>query len=430
MMNLMKKRWLVLLACCLINLCLGSMYAWSVFASPMAEYLSGLSGRSITSGDLAVVYTVANSVGPITMITGGWFNDHFGPRNVIFTGGMLFAGGMICSGFAQSIGFLIFSYGILTGLGLGMTYGCTISSCVKYFPDKRGLIGGITTAIYGLGSVILAPAAAAVVSRSGVTTAFKGTGVIFMCTIALCSAFIDACPADFVPDGWTPPVSRPGASAAVNKNWKGMLRTPVFYVMMILLTCGAFSGMMMISQASGMAQEMIGIPPMSASAVVSMLALFNAGGRLIAGHVSDRIGRINTLAIACALSVAGLLLLYFSDSDTPSAFYLGISIAGVCFGSFMGVFPGFTADQFGAENNSVNYGIMFIGFALAGYFGPTVMRNIHQSSGAYQDAFLIACGLSLAGFALTGVYRVVLQLTSKRRVTVDAANSSREDCLK
>jgi MFS family permease len=190
-------------------------------------------------------------------------------------------------------------------------------------------------------------------------------------------------------------------------DWKEMMSTPVFYVMLFLLTCGAFSGMMVISQASSIAQVMVGMTAIAASTAVSVLALFNAAGRILAGYISDKIGRINTLMVACILSIVGLLCLYMSGVGTTAIFYVGISIVGISFGSFMGVFPGFTADQFGAKHNSVNYGIMFIGFAVAGYFGPQIMRNVYASQGAYQNAFLIACGLSVAGIILTFVYRMV-----------------------
>lgn len=138
-MNLAKKRWVTLIACCFINLCLGSIYVWSVFASSMAEFLSAHNGVSLTTADLAIVYTVANSVGPITMITGGWFNDKFGPKKVILAGGLMVGIGMIASGFATSVGMLVVTYGLIFGLGLGMTYGTAVSSCMKFFPDKRGL---------------------------------------------------------------------------------------------------------------------------------------------------------------------------------------------------------------------------------------------------------------------------------------------------
>lgn len=402
-----KKRRYILLVCCLANLCLGSVYAWSVFASPMAEYLSQLRGLEITAGDLAIVYTVANSVGPITMISGGWFNDRFGPKTVLLIGGVMFGMGMFLSGFATSVGYLICSYGLLGGLGLGMAYGCNISCCVKFFPDKRGLIGGITTAVYGLSSVILPPIVTTIVQKSSAPFAFKAVGIIFIIIMILCSLIVEKCPDNFVPAGWTPPAQKNNTVTVINYDWKYMLKSPVFYSMLFLLMCGAFCGMMIISQASSVAASMIGMGTASASLAVSVLALFNAGGRLLAGTLSDRIGRINTLTLACVLSIAGLIFLTFSGIGTYVTFYIGIAFVGFCFGAFMGVYPGFTADQFGPRNNSVNYGIMFIGFALAGFFGPMIMKNVYASTGSYKNAFIIAIGLNVAGIFLSLVCRVL-----------------------
>jgi OFA family oxalate/formate antiporter-like MFS transporter len=403
-MNLTKKRWLVLTASCIINLCIGSLYAWSVLAGPMAEYLSQLNGVVLTARDLSIVFIVANSVGPITMITGGKINDTFGPKVVIFVGGLMFGGGMFLSGFAHSVGFLILTYSILLGLGLGMVYGATISTAIKFFPDKRGLVGGLTTATFGISSVVIPPIATMIISFSGPTAAFKIIGAVF--TVFICGAafFMEKCPADFIPDGWVPPAG--SNKNIVNMDWKAMLKQPIFYVMIILLTCGAFAALMFIPMAAPLAKNMMGMSVAGATAAVSTLALFNVIGRIFAGVISDKIGRINTLALACVTSVIGLLaLISASGNGNIALFYVGISIVGVCFGSFMGVFPGFTADQFGPKNNSVNFGIMFIGFAIAGYFGPTILNNIYGATQSYNNAFLSAIGFSLLGLVLTFVYR-------------------------
>lgn len=407
-MDMTKRRWLVLLFACLTNLCIGSVYAWSVFAAPMAEYLSMLTGVSLTTADLAIVYTVANSVGPITMISGGWINDKFGPQNVILVGGLMFGGGMILSGFATSVGMLIAAYGLLGGLGIGMAYGCTISGCVKFFPDKRGLIGGLTTAAYGFSSVLLPPAVNILVEKMGVTSAFIVIGIVFMVVVCVSSRFIIPCPEGFVPEGWSPSAQKGESAGTVNKNWKEMLVSPIFYIMILILMSGAFSGMMIISQASTVGMEMIGLSVAAAGIAVSVLALFNSLGRIVAGSLSDRIGRVNTLTLACVLSVLGNLLLYSCKEGSVALFYAGISVVGVCFGAFMGVFPGFTADQFGSANNSVNYGIMFVGFSMAGYFGPTIMKQVYYGDGAYTRAFLIATLLSVAGIVLTIIYRMAV----------------------
>ncbi|MFK4302003.1 OFA family oxalate/formate antiporter-like MFS transporter [Paenibacillus sp. RC254] len=415
-MELTKKRWIILIASCFINLCIGSIYAWSVFSAPMAEYLSSVTGLSLTPGNLAIAFTITNSVGPITMISGGWINDRFGPKKVIFVGGLLFGGGMILSGFATSVGYLVLAYGIILGLGTGMVYGCTISNSIKFFPDKRGLVGGITTAAYGISSVIIPPIANSLISRSGVTSAFIIIGIAFLIIVCAASFFIEKCPSDFVPAGWTPKTVNVGRSIQNDKDWKGMLSSPLFYIMILLLMCGAFAGLMCTSQASPIAQKMIGMSAAAATTVVSVLALFNTGGRIVAGYISDKIGRINTLAFSSVFSVIGLTLLYFSGEGSVLTFYIGISVIGLCFGALMGVFPGFTADQFGVRNNSVNYGIMFIGFATAGYFGPSIMSHVYSTDSSYQRAFVIAAVLGITGLVLTFVYKLAARKNQKMSV--------------
>lgn len=407
--KLTGKRWIILIASCLINLCIGSLYAWSVFAAPMADHLNEILGGNLTAGSLAIVFTVANSVGPVTLISGGYFNDRLGPKWVIFVGGIMFGAGMLLSGMAGGIGTLLLGYGLGCGLGMGLVYGCTISNSVKFFPDKRGLIGGIATASYGISSVLIPPVANALIGSVGVQGAFRFLGIAFIVIICGGAFFIEKCPEGFVPVGYGEETT--GAAVAetktVEKDWKQMLADPIFYVMIFLLTCGAVFGMMLISQLSPIAQTMIGMSVSSATAAVSVLALFNAAGRVAAGYISDIFGRINTLTVMLALAIGGLLLLCTAGEGDVVKFYIGVSVIGLCFGAFMGVFPGFTADEFGQKNNSVNYGIMFIGFALAGYLGPTIMTKLYASTGSYYPAFFVAVGLAVIGIVFSVIYRIL-----------------------
>lgn len=400
-MDLNKKRWFVFAASCLINLCIGSLYAWSVFATPLAQHLNAVTGSNITS--LAIVFTIANAVGPITMIGGGALNRKLGTRNVILIGGTLFGLGMIATGFAQSLGALIVTYGLGVGLGLGMVYGCTISNTVKFFPDKSGLIGGGVTAAYGISSVIVPIVASALMSVVSVTSAFKILGAAMLVIIVGSAFFIEACPNDFCPAGYTPPAKQSGA-ASEGKDWRAMTKDPVFYVMICMLCCGAFSGMMIISQASPLAQRITDITPAVAATVVSVIALCNTGGRIIAGYLSDRLGVMRTIRLVFIGSLIGLAMLFVSGLGVHALFYAGVCIIALMFGSIMGVYPGFTAAQFGRRHSSVNYGIMFIGFALAGVFGPMIMSSLYASTGSDQTAFIVAFALELVGLALTTVY--------------------------
>lgn len=403
---LTKKRWLVLAASCLINLCIGAMYAWSVFAAPMAEELSQLNGVTLTAASLSIVFSIGNGDGFITMIAGGFITEKLGPKWVIFAGGILFGLGFIVCGLAQNTGMLIVGFGLLCGLAMGLAYGQTISNSVKFFPDKAGLVGGIATASYGISSVIIPPVGNLLIDQFGVRKSFIFIGIFIVIVVGICSQFIIKCPADFVPDGWTRPAVSSGKPAAADKNWKEMLATPIFYVMILMLFLGAVFGMMAISQASNIAQSMVGMTPAAAAIVVSVLALFNTFGRILCGYISDRIGRINTLTGVLCLAIAALGMLYFSEGSA-ALFYIGICMIGICFGAFMGVYPGFTAGQFGSRNSSINYAIMFIGFSAAGIAGPMIVSKVLAATGSYRPAFLLAMGMAVCGLVLSFVYRLM-----------------------
>jgi predicted MFS family arabinose efflux permease len=284
---------------------------------------------------------------------------------------------------------------------MSMVYGCTISNSVKFFPDRPGLAGGLTTAVYGAGSVIVPPIANGMIDSFGITATFRVLGAVTLFLISAGSFFIERCPPGFTPDRW-----RPGDGRETNgsRNWKRMLSDPVFYVMLALLCCGAFSGLMVISQASPIAQRMIGMSATASAAAVSVLALCNAFGRLAAGIILDRIGIARTLAGIFIVSIIGLFTLFNAGTGGVVLFYTGILCVGFAFGSIMGIFPGFTAREFGARNNSVNYGIMFTGFAVSGFFGPTLMSVVYDQSGSYRGAFLAAACMAAAGIVLSIVY--------------------------
>lgn len=407
-MNLTKRRWLVLIASCLINLCIGALYAWSVFASPMAEHISRVQGftgdSAVTASNLAIVFSIANTVGPITMIGGGKLVRTIGPRFVILIGGVWFGIGMVISGFATSVAVLIFGFGICCGLAMGMTYGCTVSNCVKFFPDKRGLVGGIATASYGLSSVLVPLIANAIIAKMDVTVAFKILGAAIIIIVFLASMFVLPCPDGFVPDGYQP-VKKENMNAGKDYTWKEMLKTPVFYIMIVMLCCGAFMGMMVISQASPIAQQQVMMSAGSAAVVVSVLALFNTGGRILGGVISDAIGQINTITLLLLCSIVGLFLLVITKEGSVVTFYAGICIIGICFGGFMGIYPGFTNERFGAKYSSVNYGIMFIGFAISGFCAPILIGKIYMLTLTYRTAYFVAMTLSALGLVLSFIYR-------------------------
>lgn len=412
--RIMKKRWGILAASCMATLCIGSIYAWSAFSSPMAEYLSECTGREITS--LAVIYSVANAIAPVTLICGGYFNDKIGTKGVLIAGALVFGLGMITSGFATSVGMLMITYGLGLGLGQGLVYGVAVTNTVKFFPDKSGFAGGLVTACYGASSIIVPPIASMLAQAYHVTTAFKVIGGVMLAVLFIAAFIIKPCPKDFT-------LGAASQSAGDAKDQKAetapvrsftpaeMLRQPAFYLMLLIMMCGAFSGMMVISQASQIAQEMMGMSASTAALIVSLIAVFNMLGRLASGTLSDKIGAIGTLSITFAASIAAGVLMFAFAAGSAVVFCVCLMIIGFGFGSVMGIYPGFTIRKFGPKHNGVNYGIMYIGFSLAGILGPTIMTKLHESTGHYQPAFLVAAGLVLAGEILL----FVLSAVNKKR---------------
>ena len=410
---LTRHRWVILAASCVVNLCVGSLYAWSVFADPMAAHLAALSGGE--PENLSIVFTMTSLLCPLTMIAGGAVNDRVGPRWVVLAGGVLFGCGLIASSFADSVPFIIVSYGVCLGLGDGLAYGATLSNAVKLFPDRPGLAGGLITASYGISSVIVPFVAQGLIAAFSVTQCFLILGICMLVVMVAASLLISGCPAGFAPVGLKPQRQPDGGGRGVNKDWRAMLRSPVFYVMFAMLVCGSFSGLMIISQASPVAQGVAGLDAAGAAAVVSALALANTLGRIVSGSLSDRLGITNTLrAVAIGLAV-GMGALSVSTPETVPLFCAGICLVGFCFGSVMGVYPGFAALQFGREHNSVNYGIMFIAFAVAGVAGPQIMAVLLDQTGSYQAAFLVAACLAALFLVLTFVYRLVNDARRARR---------------
>lgn len=387
-----KRRWLMLLLYATVNLCVGSLYAWSVFDIPLQERLG--------IRNLTMAYTIATSIGPVTMISGGALLRKLGTKRILLISGVIFGACMILSSFVHSMGGLLLTYGFGCGLSTGLAYGVAVGNSVKMFPDKRGMAGGVSAATYGGSAVLVPPLATMLIERGGVTLALRGLGLITLLIICTCAMLIEECPENFVPDGWSPPS---GAAMNQGMNWRQMMSSPLFYVMLLLLLCGAISGLMVISQASPMAQQLIGLAPAAAALMVSVLSAFNAAGRAASGMLSDKIGRINTLTLMLCVSIAGILLV--STAKTALPFGIGLAAIGLGFGAFLGVFPSFTADQFGAKHQSVNYGIVFIGFSLAGFIGPNTARVTYLSSGSYRTAFIMAASLCILGLILAGICR-------------------------
>lgn len=230
----------------------------------------------------------------------------------------------------------------------------------------------------------------------------------------IASFFIKSVPTGYQPQGWTPPVSVGGGT--INKNWLKMLQTPQFYMIFLMLFTGAFSGLMIASNASVIGQQMFGISATTAAFYVSLYSLSNCMGRVILGTVSDKIGRNNALGIIFGVIIIAFFLLVTLSSQI--GFALGIIILGLCFGGVMGVFPPIVMENYGPKNQGVNYGIIFCGYSAAAFFGPRVAVSMATSNaGDFTNAFYVAIGVAIIGFILNLVY-IQLRKQANKHVLV------------
>lgn len=404
---LISRRTLLLAVFCLANLFAGSLYSWSVFSEPLAQKLS------TSAADLAFIFSVAAGINPFAMISGGWFNDRFGPKYVLTVGGLMIGAGLVLASCAESLLMLSVVYGLCFGFGVGLTYVSTLGTAMKLFPDRKGLAGGLVTMSYGLSSMCVPIAASNLIEHFGITFALLIFGLVCGSVIAATGILSGAATSAGVSHEITKALAalrdRPLAASHLtlpvqDKNWKEMLASPVFYAMLVLFICGSTGALMLIPSAVMISMQQIGLTAQAAAGCVSALAVANTLGRVSGGLISDRIGRLPTLGLSLFAAMSGLMLLLCSGTDDVTTFLAGLILTTVCYGSFVGVFPSLTVETFGLKYNSVNYGIMAAGFSSAGILGPVLLKLFSDASD-FSQAYIAAEIVCLAGLGSLWVCR-------------------------
>lgn len=390
-----RKGWQVTFAGTGINLALGVLYTWSVIkaAIPM-EW-------GWTAAQKSDPYAVACFVFAIAMIPAGRLQDKIGPRWVATIGGFTVALGCVLAGLAGSsyLGFVV-GFGIFGGIGIGFGYAAATPAAVKWFPaSKTGLVAGLVVAGFGLASVYIAPTAQALLSAYGVSTTMIIFGISFLVIVVTLAQFLRNPPEGYVPVdplAHTRPKHLAASRPPVDMDWHQMIRTSNFWVFWVMYVFGAAAGLMVIGSAASMAKASLGE---AAFVAVALLAIGNAGGRVLAGVVSDKIGRQLTLFFAFLIqSVMVLVPLYFGDSAVALIF--AVLLIGACYGANLTLFPSATKDNFGLKSFGLNYGVMFTAWGVGGLILPRVAGMVKDMTGKEDMAFYIASGLMVCGAVL------------------------------
>lgn len=391
------NRWIVLISSMGILMCTGAIYAFSILAGPLSA------DTGWTMENVMIAFAINAAVGPIPMILGGFLTDKGWSKWSIMAGGILFGLGFTLSGTATSLVQLYFYYGIMGGIGQGFAYSGCLNNTLRLFPDKRGLASGLITGGMGGAAIIAAPIANSLIQNVGVHQTFIGMGLAYTLISFLCSLFIKAAPKDFTPKNMPVIQGNTNKSDFKNNNWREMLQSVNFYLILFMLAMGAFSGLMIVSNASPIGQSMFGLTAAAAAGYVSLYSLSNTLGRVIWGGISDKLGRSNTINIMYSVIILTFFVLIFIRST--AGFTIGIIGLGLCFGGVMGVFPSLVMENFGPRYQGVNYGIVFIGYSVSAYFAPKIAASMAASAnGDFTNAFYVAIIVAAGGLVLNIIY--------------------------
>lgn len=372
-----------------INLALGVLYAWSIFKSAIEKDF-GWSPEQLNDP-----YAVCCLVFSFVMILGGRCQDRFGPRKTAIVGGVLVAVGLGIASQSTQYFHWVLGFGVLAGMGIGFGYSAATPPALKWFPaSQTGKVAGMVVAGFGLAPLYIAPLTNFLLLHGGISLATTFYSIFFLVVVCGLALLLR-----------NPTVEErreaPGTGRSEHSIEPGRLFfSRDFYLLWIVYFIASGSGLMVISSINGMAKKSMG--EMAFLAVV-VLALGNAAGRIVAGVVSDKIGRKRTL-LAVTLLQAGCMALAVpvTESGTfPLLIVFLASAIGFNYGANLALFPSFTKDLYGLKNFGVNYGILFTAWGLGGFVLSRVQQMLKASSGSFTSSFITAMLLLLVAAAIT-----------------------------
>ena len=389
------NRWLIVVGAILIQLALGAIYAWSVFTARLTD---AAGAYAFSASETAWVFSAGLSTFAIVMVLAGRVLPRVGPRALSVAGGLLLGAGYVLGGlFGASFWVQLMCIGILAGAGIGLAYVVPISVCVKWFPDKKGLITGLAVAGFGFGATIWVKLAGSwfggllntsnVFGLPSVQSVFVIYGIALTCLVLLGSVVMVNPPEGYQPAGWVPPTSEHGDhEGALEFRARDMLRTKQFYMLWSVFMFAGIAGLMVIYCI-----KLFGIDALAHNGIVdagaitgtamAWYAIFNGLGRIAWGSISDRFGRRPTIIFMSALQGVTMLLTYhvFIAFGMVYGFIVAAALIGFNYGGSFALFPAITADYFGNRNVGSNYGWMFTAYGVAGLAGPLL-------AGYFKDA--------------------------------------------
>ncbi len=412
------NRWLVVVGAILIQLCLGAIYAWSVFTP-------ALKNAGWSKVDTQVVFAVGLACFAAVMVWAGRRLADWGPRKLTFVSGLVLGAGYTLAGLFGGTNFwiLLLCIGVIGGAGIGIGYVVPIAVGMRWFPDKKGLITGLAVAGFGFGAmgwVKLAGSWGHLIENFGLSATFTLYGFSFASLVIFGGIWMVFPPAGWLPKGYTPPKSESSPTSVENNAPKGiaLLKTYQFKLIFLTFVFSAGAGLMSIGLMKLYPMEALqdaGYSAAEASAIAgTAMAVFfsfaNGIGRIVWGTLSDLMGRKASIIIMTVTQ--GICVLAFPTmARSEFVLYVGATFIGFNFGGNFALFPTMTADTFGAKNVGQNYPYVFLAYGVGGIFGP-ILGGVLGDMGNFPMAFTI-CGVFCLLGALLTWYTKPLEIEGK-----------------
>jgi len=376
-------RWKIAAAGVLLQMALGSVYAWSVFRTPLATQF----GWSIPQ--ITLTFTITILALSCAAFAGGLWLNRSGPRVVAVTGGVLYGLGVMLASFTERLEWLYVTYGLIGGLGLGLGYIVPVAVLLKWFPDRRGFITGIAVGGFGAGALVTAPIATVLIERVGVLSTFAWLGLAYLIAAPLAGWFMRNPRAGEVPHDQ----ALRGALRQTNLNFtlRQALRTRQWWILWLILFLNVTAGISLISQQAPLYQELAGVSAAVAAGMVGLASIGNALGRVFWAWSSDHLTRRSTFMLLFLIQVALFWILPAMGSVAVLTLVAFVILS--CFGGGFGTMPASVTDYFGPQNVGPIYGLMLTAWGLASLCGPMLLAGMREATGSYEDALHIIAAL-------------------------------------
>ena len=415
-MSKVKNRWLMVVAAMAIHMCIGSVYAWSVYVNPIQ------SAMNWTLTDVTITFSIAIFFLGLSAALMGKFVEAKGPRVAATLAAVFFGVGTIGSGVAihfESKILFYLMYGVLGGTGLGIGYISPVSMLVKWFPDRRGMATGFAIMGFGFASAISGPAIKVLIDSVGISATFYTLGSIYFVVMFLAAQYLANPEAGYMPEKFSQALAsgkKKIKEDLVNITRNEAIKTPRFYGLWIMLFINVTCGIAIISVASPLLQESVGVSALVAASAVGLMGIFNGAGRLAWASISDYLTRPVVFILFFATQIFAF---YFLTTVTNIVlFQILLYYIMTCYGGAFSSIPAYIGDIFGTKELGAIHGYILTAWALAGLAGPIIIAYVKDTTGSYSDTLYVFVGLFF--IALLASVLMLLNIKKIRAAQVSA----------